>query len=163
MNGIPDLSQPNSLAIIGSVIIVTVFISYLAYLLSIKGIYNETPEIKASFSSFMMELVAMILISIASGALFKAFEGDVNQVERGNISPLWGVLLLLVFFLSLKVKSYTVGRFAGEAPGFLQSFSLLVMHGVFLYIIAMIVILAFALFTGFGKGMDILMQQGAAP
>ena len=135
MENIPDLN------ILETVLALLVYltISFAAYVISIKGIYDVFPNVLKALSAFATELAVHVVLCALLYALSKSGVINIPSItEELN----YVIFFIFAFFLviTLIARKVTITHATNVPTSILQSITSLVMHVFYSWIISLLIL-----------------------
>ena len=114
-------------------------ISFAAYLVAIKGMYDFFPNVFRALGAFLIELVVSTALGIAMFGIFRATATDLPT----DLNPVILLTLIVSMIITVFVRKVTL-NYATEVPtSLLQAINSLVMHFFYILIITSLIALVY--------------------
>ena len=114
-------------------------ISFSAYLISIKGMYDVFPNLFKALGAFLVELAISIVLCIAMYGIFEA--------TAVNLPTAFNPVMVLTIVVSMVIITFTrkvMLNYAAEIPtSILQAINSLVMHTFYIFILSFLILLVY--------------------
>lgn len=141
MENIPDLN------ILETVLAVLIYltISFAAYMISIKGIYDVFPKVLKALSAFATELAVRMVLCALLYALSKSGVVNISNIaEELN----YVIFSIFAFFLviTLITRKVTITHATDVPTSILQSVTSLVMHAFYSWVISLLILVVMIIF-----------------
>lgn len=119
--------------------LICIAISFVAYLIAIKGMYDVFPNLFKALGAFLIELAISAVLCIAAFQIFKV----TNVGPPTELSLVMTLTLFVAMIITVFVRKILLNYATGVSTSILQAVNSLVMHSFYILVISFLIMLMY--------------------